>query len=56
MVEISKSIVFDKSDNIDDLNESSELDLNELLEVEGGLDVDECAGDCGLGCFLAGIY
>lgn len=32
------------------------LDLDELLEIQGGIDKEEERANCGLGCFLGGIY
>lgn len=32
------------------------LNLDELLEVQGGIDSDEDTSNCGLGCFLGGVY
>lgn len=32
------------------------LNLDELLEIQGGIDNDEDLANCGLGCFLGGIY
>ncbi|WP_455643458.1 hypothetical protein [Parabacteroides sp.] len=32
------------------------LNLDELLEIQGGIDNDEDLVNCGLGCFLGGIY
>lgn len=32
------------------------LDLDELLEIQGGVENDGEWPNCGLGCFLNGIY
>lgn len=32
------------------------LNLDELLEIQGGVDNDEDLANCGLGCFLGGVY
>ncbi|WP_297905740.1 hypothetical protein [uncultured Parabacteroides sp.] len=55
-MEEKKKVVLLEEEIMDESEESSNLDLDELLEIEGGIDVDEDAGDCGLGCFLAGVY
>ncbi len=55
-MEEKKKVVLSDEEIYDENEESTNLDLDELLEIEGGIDVDEDAGDCGLGCFLAGVY
>lgn len=55
-MEEKKKVVLVDEEIIDENEECTSLDLDELLEIEGGIDVDEDAGDCGLGCFLAGVY
>ena len=32
------------------------LGLDDLLEIQGGIDNDEDLANCGLGCFLGGVY
>lgn len=32
------------------------LNLDELFEIQGGIDNDEDLANCGLGCFLGGVY
>ena len=55
-MEEKKKVVLSDEEIINVDEESTNLDLDELLEIEGGIDVDVDAGDCGLGCFLAGVY
>lgn len=56
MEELKKNVSPEIEDFSKENEESTNLDLNELLEIAGGIDTDEVAGDCGLGCFLTGVY
>lgn len=49
--ELPKVVDNNMSDSVEEY-----LNLDELLEIQGGIDNDEDLANCGLGCFLGGVY